>query len=130
MLRDCADSDGDGSPNYQDADDDGDDILTRLERSDAAASGNDVDLDGRANWLDSDADADELRDGLDGRQANARGVPNYLNPDAPSRTGGLSGGGCSVETGRSSSAWSWFSVAMLLLFRRARRSSARRNQPA
>lgn len=78
------DTDGDGLPNYLDDDDDGDGIPTRTERADAAEFGDDIDNDGLPNWLDTDADGDGVADGTEamgGGDANADGVPDYLEPE-------------------------------------------------
>ncbi len=122
-LMNCPDSDSDGLPDYDDPDDDNDGIVTRIERFDSMRFGNDVDLDGRVNWLDSDADSDGLRDGIDGRAPNQEGRPSYLDPNAPFRTGGLSGGGgCSVQyRQRSTSVGAWMSIFLLAIFRGRRR---------
>ena len=93
------DSDGDGTIDARDPDDDGDGIPTADELADAlalgagslTAAGTDVDGDGRVNWLDVDADGDSggaVQDGNDGGPGAGRqdcdgdGSLNYLDADA------------------------------------------------
>jgi hypothetical protein len=87
------DTDGDGIPDYLDIDDDGDNILTRVEVAvEAANSVNshpDSDNDGLADYLDADDDNDGVptrnedwnmnNNPADDR--NEEGVPHYLNPN-------------------------------------------------
>ncbi len=93
MPPDCRDTDGDGTPDYLDPDDDGDGVPTAVEEADATRYGEDFDLDGRPNRIDLDADSDNIPDGLDGTERSSTGRPNYLNPDEHAQRGGLSGGG-------------------------------------
>ncbi len=87
------DTDGDGIPDYQDIDDDGDNILTRVEREIEAENTvntyGDSDNDGIPDYLDADDD----NDGVPTRNEdwnlnlnpaddqNEEGVAHYLNPD-------------------------------------------------
>lgn len=87
------DTDGDGIPDYLDIDDDGDNILTRIETDvEAANSVNnypDSDNDGIPDYLDADDDNDEVltrnedwnmnNNPADDR--NEEGLPHYLNPE-------------------------------------------------
>lgn len=90
------DTDGDGLPNYIDADDDGDNILTRDENPDPNSDGNlsdaqDTDGDGIPDYLDDDDDGDlvktrdEENTSQDNNPANDITNPNigadYLNPE-------------------------------------------------
>ena len=90
------DTDGDGLPNYIDADDDGDNILTKNENPDPNGDGDlsdaqDTDLDGIPDYLDDDDDGDgtktrdEENDSQDQNPANDITVsefgPDYLNKD-------------------------------------------------
>jgi hypothetical protein len=90
------DTDGDGLPNYIDADDDGDNILTRDENPDSNNDGNlsdaqDTDGDGTPDYLDDDDDGDmvKTRDEENASQDNnpANDITNpdvgadFLNPD-------------------------------------------------
>lgn len=86
------DTDGDGIPDYLDIDDDGDNILTRVEREvEAENTANnypDSDGDGTPDYLDADDD----NDGVPTRNEdwnqnlnptddrNDEGIPHYLNP--------------------------------------------------
>lgn len=81
MPDTCPDTDGDGNPDYQDGDDDGDGITTEQEVMDAAEFGDDVDEDGTPNWRDTDSDDDGLEDGEEGFiDGDDDGVPEYLDP--------------------------------------------------
>jgi hypothetical protein len=87
------DTDGDGIPNYLDIDDDGDNILTRIERQiEAENSVNsypDSDNDGIPNYIDADDDNDGIPTRNEDWNLNLNpaddqdedGVPYYLNPD-------------------------------------------------
>ena len=90
------DTDGDGLPNYIDADDDGDNILTKNENPDPNGDGDlsdaqDTDLDGIPDYLDDDDDGDGIKtrdeenDSQDENPANDITVsefgPDYLNKD-------------------------------------------------
>ncbi|MCP9200758.1 hypothetical protein MKO06_12630 [Gramella sp. GC03-9] len=95
-LRDLPDTDSDGIPDYLDVDDDGDNVLTRVELT----NGNDDPLnedgypdndeDGIPNYLDEDDDGDGVPTRLEVTEENpenpslfqtAEGIPNYLNPE-------------------------------------------------
>jgi hypothetical protein len=71
-LEQCSaklDSDGDGQPDWQDSDADGDGIEDRIERGPADQPPRDTDGDGLPDYLDRDADNDGVVDGdedLDG----------------------------------------------------------------
>lgn len=100
------DTDGDGLPDYIDADDDGDNILTKNENPDPNGDGDlsdaqDTDGDGTPDYLDTDDDGDgidtrdEENDTQDQNPANDITVsevgPDYLNKEvanlgAPSAT--------------------------------------------
>lgn len=83
MPATCRDTDGDGNPDYQDGDDDGDGITTEQEVTDAAEFGDDVDEDGSPNWRDTDSDDDGLSDAEEGfADEDGDGVPEYLDPRA------------------------------------------------
>ncbi|MGB5417257.1 hypothetical protein [Algibacter sp.] len=90
------DTDGDGLPNYIDADDDGDNILTKNEDPDPNSDGVlsdalDTDADGIPDYLDEDDDGDgvntrnEENDSQDQNPANDITIsevgPDYLNPN-------------------------------------------------
>ncbi|WP_295986906.1 hypothetical protein [uncultured Algibacter sp.] len=90
------DTDNDGLPNYIDADDDGDNILTKDENPDPNGDGDlsdaqDTDADGTPDYLDTDDDGDgidtrdEENDSQDQNPANDITVsefgPDYLNKD-------------------------------------------------
>jgi hypothetical protein len=93
------DTDGDGLPDYIDADDDGDNILTKNENPDPNGDGDlsdaqDTDNDGTPDYLDNDDDGDgiatrdEENDTQDQNPANDITVSevgaDYLNPDVNS----------------------------------------------
>jgi hypothetical protein len=84
------DTDGDGTPDHLDADDDGDGVLTRLEDLDADGNYAEHDSDGNgvANYLDGDDDGDDVPTALedvDGSgdwfddDANGNQVPAFLD---------------------------------------------------
>lgn len=88
------DTDGDGIPNYLDADDDGDNVLTKDENPDPNKDGilndaQDTDGDGIPDYLDADDDGDGIltRDEeTDTQDQNPRndvteGIADYLNKD-------------------------------------------------
>jgi len=71
------DTDGDGLPNYRDADDDGDAILTSIERTLGDTDGDQV-----LNYLDSDDDNDGVPTALEGSgDSNGNSIPDYLERD-------------------------------------------------
>ena len=75
------DSDADGTSDYLDTDDDGDDIPTQVECSDGEQYGQDVDQDGIPNYLDTNSDGDCKKDKCEGRgDIDGDGIPNYLDP--------------------------------------------------
>lgn len=86
-----ADPDGDLQGNECDVDDDGDgfaDVIEGLQ---------DLDNDGLPNSLDTDSDGDGTPDAASLLDADANGVPDYLQPElALAATSG--GGGCSLVT--------------------------------
>lgn len=87
------DTDGDGIPDYLDIDDDGDNVLTRVEieveASDQVGSYPDSDGDGIADYLDADDDNDQVPTrnedwNLNNNPAddqNEENLPHYLNPE-------------------------------------------------
>ncbi len=86
------DTDGDGIPDYLDIDDDGDNILTRVERAvEAENSVNtypDSDNDGIPDYLDPDDDNDGVPTrnedwnlNLNPADDQTDGLPHYLNPE-------------------------------------------------
>ncbi|APY11998.1 hypothetical protein BWZ22_12490 [Seonamhaeicola sp. S2-3] len=90
------DTDNDGIPNYKDADDDGDNVLTKDENPDPDGDGDlsdaqDTDNDGIPDYLDADDDGDGVntRDEETSSQdknptndvTNEDVGPDYLNPD-------------------------------------------------
>ncbi len=84
------DTDGDGTIDALDTDDDNDGIATALERADTTQAGlsDDVDGDGKKNWLDDDADGDGIKDGVEGRgDVDGNGKPDYL--EKPAIDGGV-----------------------------------------
>ncbi len=71
------DLDGDGIPNYLDADSDGDGI------PDAVEGTADVDGDGLPNFLDADSDGDGIPDAVEGTaDVDGDGIPNFLDTDS------------------------------------------------
>ena len=81
------DSDGDGTPDVLDPDDDGDGIPIEDECSeDTDGDGQpdlDVDGDGTPNSLDEDSDDDGIDDATEGDgDADGDGIPNYLDEDS------------------------------------------------
>lgn len=87
------DTDGDGIPDYLDIDDDGDNVLTRVEieveATSQAGAYPDSDADGLADYLDPDDDNDQVPTrnedwNLNNNPADDRndeGLPHYLNPE-------------------------------------------------
>jgi hypothetical protein len=106
-LTDCRDTDEDGTPDYEDADDDGDGVPTAMEN----APDQDTDDDGIADYLDEDDDEDgrltrdeDLDDDGDSNPAtdptdlDDDGVPDYLDADDQGgATGDLDGDGLTNE---------------------------------
>lgn len=95
-LEEIVDTDGDGIPNYKDADDDGDNILTKDENPDPNGDGilddaQDTDGDGTPDYLDDDDDGDGVltrdEENISQDQNPANDVTNsdvgadYLNPE-------------------------------------------------
>jgi hypothetical protein len=71
------DTDGDGTPNFLDDDSDGDGIPDAVEGAD------DVDGDGTPNFLDDDSDGDGIPDAIEGADdADGDGTPNFLDDDS------------------------------------------------
>lgn len=94
-IEEGFDTDGDGIPNFTDADDDGDNILTKDEKPDPNNDGNytdaqDTDSDGTPDYLDNDDDGDGIKtrdeenDSQDNNPANDITNPDigadFLNP--------------------------------------------------
>ena len=85
------DTDGDGLPDYIDADDDGDNVLTSSEGYDAKTPENSLDTDGDGipDYLDKDDDGDGIdtkfedadNDGPRNDKTNGYENPNYLEAD-------------------------------------------------
>ncbi|MBX3011515.1 MAG: hypothetical protein KF832_08395 [Caldilineaceae bacterium] len=86
----CRDTDGDGIPDYQDADDDGDNVPTKQEdpNHDGDPTNDDTDGDGIPNYLDPDDDGDGIPSkdedaNHDGNPTNddsdGDGIPDYLD---------------------------------------------------
>jgi hypothetical protein len=106
-LTDCRDTDDDGTPDYQDADDDGDGVPTAMEN----APDQDTDDDGVPDYLDEDDDEDgrltrdeDLNEDGDGNPAtdptdlDDDGIPDYLDADDQGGpTGDLDGDGLTNE---------------------------------
>lgn len=80
------DTDGDGIPDYLDADDDGDGFATAAERADPNDDGDpsdaiDTDADSIPNYLDDDDDNDGVTTEVEGTgDNNKNGIPDYLDP--------------------------------------------------
>ena len=103
----CRDTDDDGTPDFQDADDDGDGVPTASEN----APDQDTDEDGVPDFLDTDDDGDsrptsdeDLDEDGDGNPAtdptdiDEDGIPDYLDPDDQGGpTGDLDGDGLTNE---------------------------------
>lgn len=96
QIEEGFDTDGDGLPNFIDADDDGDNVLTRNEKPDPNGDENlsdaqDTDEDGTPDYLDDDDDGDsvltrdEENDTLDENPSNdvtnSEVGADYLNPN-------------------------------------------------
>ena len=78
------DTDGDGTPDYLDPDDDGDGFATLTEKGDGDIWGQDIDQDGKPTWLDTDSDGDGFSDEMEGGGDNNDNlVPGYLDPEEP-----------------------------------------------
>jgi uncharacterized protein (TIGR03382 family) len=76
------DTDGDGTIDALDPDDDGDGLPSAQEVIDGVDHGRDVDGDGLRNWLDTDSDGDGASDDAEGRvDSDSDGIPAYLDPD-------------------------------------------------
>ena len=119
------DSDGDGSPNIVDEDDDDDGIPTELE------GGWDADGDGVPNNLDEDSDGDGISD-LDEStvDSDCDGIPDFLDNletdcfGQSTDSGGDSGGTvepdvpCGCQSGSSPVRWGFLLGALLMLVRR------------
>ncbi|TNJ42164.1 hypothetical protein KFZ70_15385 [Tamlana fucoidanivorans] len=89
------DTDGDGLPDYIDADDDGDNVLTKLElgleEGDPFSEAQDTDSDGIPDYLDDDDDGDGVKTRDEENQTQDRNPtndrtqndvgPDYLNPE-------------------------------------------------
>ena len=106
-LTECRDTDGDGTPDYQDPDDDGDGVPTSMENPPQQ----DTDEDGIPDYLDNDDDGDgrltqdeDLDEDGDGNPAtdptdlDDDGIPDYLDADDQGGpTGDLDGDGLTNE---------------------------------
>jgi hypothetical protein len=106
------DLDKDNKPDFQDADDDGDGILTKNEdiNADGKPGNDDTDSDGKPNYLDSDDDGDSKPSASEGNDPNKDGspadaidtdgdkIPDYLDAnDNDGPKGDLDGDGLSNE---------------------------------
>lgn len=92
-MAELRDTDGDGIPDYLDIDDDGDNILTRIELAVEAENSvngrSDSDGDGIPDYLDADDDNDGVPTRNEDWNQNLNptddrndgGVPHYLNPE-------------------------------------------------
>ena len=88
----CVDTDGDGTPDFEDSDDDGDGIETRDETPDGDSDprDDDTDGDGTPNYLDSDDDGDGIgtaderddSDALGNDDVDGDGDVNWLDTDS------------------------------------------------
>jgi MYXO-CTERM domain-containing protein len=111
----AVDSDGDGTPDFQDTDDDNDGLLTIDEYN------NDVDSDGDgvADYLDRDSDNDGTIDGDDPQPTSAGGNADRIpGSDAPEKYGF----GCSSAGGPSQGA-AWLVMLGLFGLRRSSRQT-------
>jgi hypothetical protein len=79
------DTDGDGTPNYQDRDSDGDSLPDALESDVTAGNPRDTDGDGAPDYLDLDSDGDTLPDALEGNasgsDADGDGIDDAFDAD-------------------------------------------------
>ncbi|MCC7386130.1 MAG: DUF4215 domain-containing protein [Deltaproteobacteria bacterium] len=76
------DTDGDGTADFIDPDDDQDAIPTRTEVTDEATHGTDVDSDLTPNHRDTDSDGDGAPDLTEGTgDVDGDDLPNYVDPD-------------------------------------------------
>ena len=119
-YTDPRDTDGDGTPDFLDADDDGDGIPTAEEREAGrglSTPNDDLDADGLPHWRDTDSDGDGIPDEDEPGDDNGNGVPDYLEPT----TGGLAGGACSAAGTMPGSSLGLLGLALLFLRRRRRR---------
>ena len=129
------DTDGDGTADFRDADDDGDGIDTVYEAPGGSGTpAQDTDGDGTPDYLDPDDDGDGVNtvdenpdangDGNpeDAADSDGDGTPDYLDPDMNVTGGGLSGGAfCSASSGSTGSgAFGLVFLLGLALIRRRR----------
>ena len=78
------DTDGDGTPDYQDEDSDGDGIPDYREAGDTdpATDPVDSDFDGIPDFRDTDSDGNGRADGVDGTgDGDSDGIPDFADPD-------------------------------------------------
>lgn len=81
---DARDSDGDGTPDYQDDDSDNDGVLDRDEAGDADTNTPpiDSDADGIADYLDLDSDDNQIPDSVEGTtDTDGNGIGDWQDPD-------------------------------------------------
>ena len=83
-ARDGIDTDGDGTPDYQDLDSDGDGIADAVEAGDAdlGTPPRDSDDDGTPDFRDEDSDGNGIPDGVEGEgDADLDGIPDFADLD-------------------------------------------------
>ena len=99
----CWDTDGDGTPNLRDPDDDGDGVPTIFEDPDGDGTprNDDTDNDGIPDYLDTDDDNDGINTGSEGGVSDADndGIPDYRDPDSTNAGGMPDGSGDSDGDG-------------------------------
>ncbi|MEM9072325.1 MAG: hypothetical protein AAGE52_27710, partial [Myxococcota bacterium] len=81
----CPDTDGDGQPDFNDADDDNDGIPTATELVEDTSEGSDADGDGIPSYLDLDSDNDGLLDVIEagGTDGDGNGQPDGCTDEDP-----------------------------------------------
>ena len=91
LLGVCPDTDGDGLPDWQSPDDDGDGIFTAVECPSFIAGCPDTDSDGTDDWQSDDDDGDGLPTGFEvdisddgpwGKDPDGDTRPSWLDPDS------------------------------------------------
>ncbi|MEM9192781.1 MAG: hypothetical protein AAGF12_26640 [Myxococcota bacterium] len=78
-----ADTDGDGTPNWQDTDSDNDGLSDATEAGDdnCVTPPVDTDEDGIPDFLDTDSNGDGIPDGMQPDDTDGDGIPDYRDPD-------------------------------------------------
>jgi len=80
LIEGTGDFDGDGAPNFNDPDADGDTIADSIERGPDGFNPVDTDGDGSDDYLDRDSDGDTIPDSTEGTtDTDGDTVPNYLD---------------------------------------------------